>query len=312
MELRREHRKLSLAIVVALDRSGSMAVPVGGGRTKMDLANLATAEVIELLGPMDQFGCIAVDSTPHLIVPLSEVDDKVSLKNEVLRIDSLGGGIFVYEAPDAAAKLIEPATAATKHIILFSDAADSEKPDNYKSVVGACVRAGISISVVGLGTDKDIDAELLKDIAMLGNGQCLFTNLPHELPRLFAQDMFQVARSTFLDGAIPVEPTAGLTSISRKPFSSFPTVGGYNLCYLRPAANLAVVSKDEYQAPILASWQAGLGRVLCYTGEADGKDTGAIGRVARRRCVLRLPRAMDGRRFAAARPEYRCHAGATG
>ena len=31
MELRREHRKLALAIVVALDRSGSMAVPVAGG-----------------------------------------------------------------------------------------------------------------------------------------------------------------------------------------------------------------------------------------------------------------------------------------
>lgn len=35
MELRREHRKLSLAIVVAMDRSGSMSMPVSGGRTKM-------------------------------------------------------------------------------------------------------------------------------------------------------------------------------------------------------------------------------------------------------------------------------------
>src|SRR6202020_3021953 len=31
MELRNEHRKLALAIVVAMDRSGSMAVPVAGG-----------------------------------------------------------------------------------------------------------------------------------------------------------------------------------------------------------------------------------------------------------------------------------------
>ena len=56
----------------------------------------------------------------------------------------------------------------------------------------------------------------------------------------------------------------------------FPQIGGYNLCYLRPDANLAMVSVDEYQAPVLASWQAGLGRVLCYTGEADGKYTGPI------------------------------------
>ena len=51
MELRREHRKLSLAIVVALDRSGSMAMPGRRrGRAKIELADLATAEVIEMLG----------------------------------------------------------------------------------------------------------------------------------------------------------------------------------------------------------------------------------------------------------------------
>jgi hypothetical protein len=45
---------------------------------------------------------------------------------------------------------------------------------------------------------------------------------------------------------------------------------------LRPQANLAAVSLDEYKAPVVASWQAGAGRVLCYTGEVDGKYTGAM------------------------------------
>ena len=39
----------SMTIVVALDRSGSMAAPVEGGKTKMDLANLGTMEVLNLL-----------------------------------------------------------------------------------------------------------------------------------------------------------------------------------------------------------------------------------------------------------------------
>ena len=56
----------------------------------------------------------------------------------------------------------------------------------------------------------------------------------------------------------------------------FPKIGGYNLCYLRPGANPAIVSVDEYDAPVAASWHAGLGRVLCYTGEADGQYTGPI------------------------------------
>ena len=33
----------------------------------MDLANLATAEVFDMLSPMDEFGVVAVDSSPHII-----------------------------------------------------------------------------------------------------------------------------------------------------------------------------------------------------------------------------------------------------
>ena len=40
---------------------------------------------------------------------------------------------------------------------------------------------------------------------------------------------------------------------------------------------MAVVAKDEYKSPVLAFWQSGLGRVLSYTGEVDGKFTGPIG-----------------------------------
>jgi uncharacterized membrane protein len=276
MELRREHRKLSLAIVVALDRSGSMAIPTPDGRLKIELADLATAEVLNMLGPMDQFGCIAVDSIPHEIVPLSDVVDKGPMRSKVLKIDSAGGGIFIYEALVAAARMIAPAKAGTRHIILFADATDSEHPETWPTIVDSCVKAGITVSVVGLGTERDCDAGLLKDIARRGRGQCMFTEVAQELPRLFAQDTCVVARSAFIEEATAVRPTGGMVSITQQPLSDFPRIGGYNLCYLRPAANLALVSQDEYQAPVLASWQAGLGRALCYTGEADGKFTGAV------------------------------------
>ncbi|MDZ7615873.1 MAG: VWA domain-containing protein [Patescibacteria group bacterium] len=276
MELRREHRKLSLAIVVALDRSGSMAMPASGGRTKMDLANLATAEVVDMLGPMDQFGCIAVDTIPHEIVPLSDVAQRDAIRGKVLKIDSMGGGIFVYEALAAAARMVLPATAGTKHIILFADAADSEEPGDYRGLIEKLGKAGVTVSVVGLGSDRDCDAPLLKDIARRGGGQSAFTNNAQELPRLFAQDVFLVARSAFIEEPVGVRPTGGLLSITRQPLGGLPGIGGYNLCYTRPGANLAVVSEDEYKAPVLSAWQAGLGRVLCYAGEADGQYTGPI------------------------------------
>jgi Mg-chelatase subunit ChlD len=276
MELRNEHRKLSVAIVVALDRSGSMAVPVGGGRCKMDLANRGTVEVLDLLGPMDEFGCIAVDTIPHVIAPLNSVVAKDPVRNDILKIESMGGGIFIFEALKAAAQMVQPAKSATKHIILFADANDSEEPGDYKTLIGKCRDAGITVSVIGLGTEKDQDAELLKDIARRGDGRIFFSDKPEDLPRLFAQDTFVVARNTFLDEPVRVKATAALEALTGRGFDIDRPIGGYNLCYLRPAATLGAVTEDEYKAPVVAAWQAGTGRVLCYTGEADGKYAGPI------------------------------------
>ncbi|HEV2667819.1 MAG TPA: VWA domain-containing protein, partial [Blastocatellia bacterium] len=276
MELRQEHRKLALAIVVAMDRSGSMAVPVGGGRTKMDLANLAAAQTLDMLSPMDEFGVVAVDSVSHIIADLQKVDDAGSIRNRILRVDSGGGGIFIYEALTTAADMLLHAKSGTRHIILFADAADSEEPGMYRELLQRCEESGVTVSVIGLGKPTDVDADLLRDIARRGNGQIFFTENAEELPRLFAQDTIVVARSMFLDQPTPVQFTGGMVTLTGKQFTGLPSIGGYNLTYLRPQANLAAVTTDEYKAPVAASWQAGGGRVLCYLGEADGQYAGAV------------------------------------
>jgi hypothetical protein len=134
--------------------------------------------------------------------------------------------------------------------------------------------ADVTVSVVGLGTEHDCDANLLKDIARRGGGECYFSDNPDEIPRIFAQDTFTIARSTFIDQPTPFEITAGYSLLGTSLASAPPQLGGYNLCYLRPQANLAAVTSDEYKAPVVASWNAGNGRVLCYLGEADGKFSG--------------------------------------
>jgi len=307
MELRREHRKLSLAIVVVLDRSGSMAMRTPDGRLKMELADLATAEVLNMLGPADQFGCIAVDSTPHEIVPLADCANKESMRQKVLKIDSAGGGIFIYEALVAAARMIAPAKAGTRHIILFADASDSEHPEDWVKVVDACRKAGITISVVGLGTEKDCDAALLKDIGRRGGGQCMFTEVAQELPRLFAQDTCVVARSAFIEELTGVRPAGGMVSITQQALTKFPQVGGYNLCYLRPTANLALVSQDEYQAPILASWQAKPCSALrpgpCREAVRRSQRRGSERR--KKRLQFRRERLCAASRLRPKRPKYR-------
>ena len=240
------------------------------------MANIAAVQVLDLLSPMDELGVIAVDSSAHTIVNLAPVNEPAAIRNNILRIASEGGGIFIYEALAASAQMLVDAKSGTRHIILFADAADSEEPGNYKELIDKCQQAGITISVIGLGKETDQDADLLRDIARRGGGRVFFTDNPEELPRLFAQDTFVVARSTFLEEQTPIQLTGGLVSLTGRQFEAPPPIGGYNLCYLRPEASLAAITVDEYKAPVVAAWQAGAGRALCYTGEADGLYAGAL------------------------------------
>jgi Mg-chelatase subunit ChlD len=289
MEMREEHRKTRVAIAVALDRSGSMMAPVAGGKVKMDLANLGTAEVVRLLSPGDSIAVIAVDSSPHVVQPLTDIDDPEAIASKVLGIESMGGGIFVYEALVAAGNEVAKAEQATKHIILFSDAQDSEEPGAYKSLLNKYTQAGITVSVIGLGTPTDVDSKLLEDIARLGKGNIMFTQDAQELPRLFTEDTMSVARSSFIEKDPMTQPEGiGGAMLPNARLmgdlpdlvagGGFPAADGYNLSYLKSEATAAVQSTDEYDAPWSAFWYRGLGRAAAITLEVDGQFSGQFGR----------------------------------
>ena len=271
MEIKNEHRKLSLAMVVVLDRSGSMAMPAGDGRTKMDLANLGTCAAIETLGPYDEVGVIAVDSAAHVISPLTSASEKDRICDEVRRIQSMGGGIFTYTALVNAATMIQESEKGTRHIVLFADANDAEEPGEYQRLLEKLETLGITVSVIGLGQDADKDAAFLKDVAARGKGRIYFAATADDIPRLFAQEAITVARSSFVTEPTTTRALPDMVLLGDLPSSAFPGVDGYNLTYLRPGATMGVVTTDDYQAPVLAFWHRGLGRVAALTAEVDGR-----------------------------------------
>ena len=270
LELRQEHRKFSIALAIVMDRSGSMAATTGGGRTKMDMANLGAMGAIDMLSSMDEVSVIAVDSQPHLILEMQFADQAQARRNSVLGIRSMGGGIFVEEGIMAGLKQLARASAPTKHLILFADAADSEEPGDYKSYLAKATSAGITVSVIGLGSKSDCDADLLRDIAAAGGGTCQFESNANEIPRLFMQDTYLVAKTAMCTNVTPVKATASLRQISDVLRGDLAPVGGYNLTYMREDAETAIFTEDEEHAPVLAFKRAGLGRTLAFTGELAG------------------------------------------
>ncbi|MFK5923411.1 MAG: vWA domain-containing protein [Verrucomicrobiota bacterium] len=261
MELKNEHRKLSVAMAIVMDRSGSMSMTAAGGQTKMQLANEGAARAVELLGSMDQITIFAVDSTAHEIVPLIGVEaGRADIINRARSIESMGGGIYVYEGLKAGWNSLKKAEVGQRHMILFTDAADSEQPGQYKALLKEITANGGTVSVIGLGTRSDPDAVFIEDVATRGGGRIFFTTDPASLPNIFAQETVTVARSTFIDEALKTQSTGGWFEISSQNMKWPAVIDGYNLSYLKNGDTAALKSADEYNAPLIATGRRGIGR----------------------------------------------------
>ncbi len=277
MELKTEHRKLSVAMAIILDRSGSMSMTVSGGKQKMDLANEGAANAIQFLGGQDYITVYAVDSTAHEMVPLQQIgSNRDKMSRAVRRIQSMGGGIFVYEGLQAGWDAIRKTEMGQRHIILFSDAADSEEPGAYKKLLAEVTKEGGTVSVIALGTRSDSDAKLLEDIATLGNGRIFFTDKAEDVPTIFSQETIAVARSAFIREATPTQGGPGWLEISGQALEWLPQVDGYNLSYLREWASQGLVTTDEYAAPLVAFGQRGLGRTAAVSFPLGGEFSDRI------------------------------------
>ncbi|MBU6181108.1 MAG: VWA domain-containing protein, partial [Verrucomicrobia bacterium] len=271
MELKSEHRKLGVAMAIVMDRSGSMAVTTPSGHTKMQLANEGAARSVELLGSMDAVTVFAVDSQAHQIAPLLNVGaSRGELNSRIRRIESMGGGIFVYEGMKAGWDVLKNAPLGQRHMILFSDAADSEEPRDYVNLIKEMRAGGATVSVIGMGTRSDPDARLLEDIAELGGGRIFFSEIPGELPNIFAQETVTVARSSFVEDVTGAATTGRWQELARRDAAWLPEIDGYNLSYLREGDEVALVSTDTYAAPLVAFGRRGIGRTAAVSFPLGG------------------------------------------
>ncbi len=275
LELRDEQRGVGVALALVLDRSGSMQQTVAGGQTKMQLAAEGAASALELLSARDEAAVFAVDTEVHTIVGLRPVAAGMPLET-VRAIASDGGGIYIDVALRHARAEITRSRLATRHIVLFTDVADSEQPGDYIDTLAELRKQNVTVSVIGLGSDADVDAQLLADIAKRGAGRLVFVRDAESLPRVFSQETIAVARSSFVRDPAPLAAGADRQLLGPAVGGQPLAVGGFNVTHPRPNASLALTTAGGRRRPILAFWPHGLGRVAAYTGEVDGQHTGAV------------------------------------
>ncbi|MBS34724.1 MAG: hypothetical protein CMO26_02215 [Thiotrichales bacterium] len=260
MDVKTEAKIPTLAVMIVIDRSGSM-----GTAGKLVIAKAAALAAVEVLNPLDQVSVLAFDDEPEWSVPPSEVGDRRSIV-EQLRMVASGGGTDLYLALREALRVMVEQDARVKHIIVLSDGL-TDTGEDFRGLVHDMTEAGITVSTVAFGVDAD--RELMQRLAALGSGRHYFTDNPRNIPRIFTSETLVVSRDLLVEEhTVPavVQPGEMLRGVGA---SGFPALQGYQRFFAKPAASVHLATNAD--DPLLVSWRYGLGRAVAFGSDLDGR-----------------------------------------
>lgn len=261
LDVDKEDEIPSLAMVLVLDRSGSM------NGEKLTLAKEAARVTLEVLQPSDKLGIVAFDSAPRVIARLQRASNRMRITDALSRL-SPGGGTAIFPALDQAVQLLSNTEAKIKHIILLTDGQSNRA--GILDLVALAGRDKITISTIGVGSGSD--QKLLMEIAEEGAGRYYFTDRAENIPRLFLKEASEVSRRSLVE-----ERFHGLISRRHRGAQVFsgidwrraPALLGYVSTRAKPRAE--VLMRTPRGEPLLARWRLGLGQVWVWTSDVKNK-----------------------------------------
>ena len=258
-DFEKEKEKPSLAMVLVIDKSGSM------GGEKIEMAKEAAKSAVELLGPSDKIGVIAFEGEAYWVTnDIQPCTDKASVLDHISSIEA-GGGTVMYPAMEEAHDALRKTSAKLKHVIILTDGISA--PGDFEGISQTMAGDRITVSTVGVGDGADRD--LLESIAKIGGGRNYIVEDPNTIPQIFAKETVAASKSAINEQpflAQVVRPTQALSEID---FASAPLLMGYVVT--RPKATSEVILATEAGDPLLTWWRYGLGVCAAFTSDAKSR-----------------------------------------
>jgi uncharacterized membrane protein/uncharacterized protein YegL len=262
MDSEKKRDEPQVAMVLALDRSGSMS------GLPMEMAKAAAKATADTLSSDDLIEVIAFDSAPTRVVRMTAAKHRARVQNDIARIQA-GGGTEIFGALDAAYQSLTATRARRKHVILLTDGQASH--NGIRDLVQAMAAEGITVTSVGLGSG--IDEGLLRMISDLGGGRLYKVMDPQQLPRVFTRETEMVSRNAAVEEYFQPKVVSPADFLRGIDMSAAPFLHGYVATKMKPPPAQEIL-ESEVAEPILARWHVGLGWSLAWT--SDVKNLWAV------------------------------------
>jgi uncharacterized membrane protein len=258
MDVDKKQDQPSLALVLVVDKSGSMS------GNKIELAKAASVASVELLSKDDEIGVVAFDGSYHWVVPLQARRDPRDISETILTVQA-GGGTSIYPALDQAYQSLSKSRARLKHVILLTDGQSNE--GDYASLCSRMVQEKITVSAVAIGQDAAFD--ILRNIAEWGGGRFYLSEDASNVPQIFTKETMTVSRSSLVEEPFRPKVARSGSIIRGIDWEKAPLLLGYNTT--KPKATSEVLLVSDLGEPVLATWRFGLGKVGAFTSDAKNR-----------------------------------------
>ncbi|MGH9186346.1 MAG: VWA domain-containing protein, partial [Acidimicrobiales bacterium] len=273
-EITDPQRRQSVAEVLAIDTSGSMASchcadgqgrpsnPLQGGVEKTDIARAAAARTIEALGANDEIGVLAINTEHEWVIDLQRLPPE-QVVNDGLGSIRPQGGTNLRESLRVSAEALRESQANLKHIILFTDGfTDPAVLDGLAEEAAGLAAEGITVSVLSTGEGA---ARELEAIAEAGNGRFYPGRDLQQIPQIMMEEAIVASRDFITEGEFFPEVVSSAEPV--RNLTESPPLFGYVATTAKPVAQtLLRIGPDR--DPLLASWPVGLGTVTSWTSDS--------------------------------------------
>ncbi|HET7087407.1 MAG TPA: VWA domain-containing protein, partial [Anaerolineae bacterium] len=277
MDVRSRTQEPNLALVFAIDKSGSMgrchcddpsAQPgsyarIESGLSKVDIAKDAVMQAARAVGRADYVGVVAFDANALWALRVQEMIDPDFVQQKIGGLRAEGQTNINAGLSEAEAAL-EQTPARLKHVVLLTDG--WSRSFEYGALALRLHDKGITLSVIAAGSGS---ATYLEQLARQAGGRYYAARTMTEVPSLFFKETVEAAGSYIVEEPFYPAP-AGATPILRGlDVTRLPALRGYNGTTPKSSAQVSLVSSQG--DPLLATWQYGLGRAAAWTSDVKGQ-----------------------------------------